>query len=125
MSDDKLLTDPVGATQWLFSYGTLQDPVVQQANFGRLLSGRDDVLLDYEQTLIEIRDPAVVATSGKSKHPIIQPSMAPGSEVAGMVFLLTPAELIAADAYEVDDYKRIAVTMKSGITAWAYVQGDR
>ena len=110
------------ATVWLFSYGTLQDPVVQKANFGRLLSGRDVVLSSYELTLIEIRDTAVVATSGKAKHPIIQPSTAPGSEVTGMVFQITPQELVAADEYEVDDYKRIAVTMKSGITAWAYVR---
>ena len=110
------------ATEWLFSYGTLQDPAVQQANFGRVLSGRTDVLSGYEMTLIEIDDAEVVATSGKAKHPIIQPSMAPDAEVSGMVFLITPQELIAADEYEVAAYKRVAVTMRSGLTAWAYVR---
>ncbi|RZJ42033.1 MAG: gamma-glutamylcyclotransferase, partial [Brevundimonas sp.] len=32
----------------LFSYGTLQDPNVQQANFGRLLEGSPDRLPGYE-----------------------------------------------------------------------------
>src|SRR3954464_7060748 len=35
-------------------------------------------------------------------------------EVPGVVFRITPAELAAADTYEVSDYKRIAVRMKSG-----------
>lgn len=31
----------------LFSYGTLQDPAVQMANFGRLLEGTADQLVGY------------------------------------------------------------------------------
>jgi hypothetical protein len=39
-----------------------------------------------------------------------------------MVFQITPQELAAADEYEVSEYKRVAVTLKSGLTAWAYVR---
>ena len=35
---------------------------------------------------------------------------------------ITEAELIGADAYEVSDYKRILVRLKSGVEAWVYVK---
>jgi hypothetical protein len=38
------------------------------------------------------------------------------------VFRITPEELAAADRYEVSDYKRIEVTLKSGLVAWVYVK---
>jgi hypothetical protein len=46
----------------------------------------------------------------------------PADEVAGTVFQLTPAELTAADAYEVSDYARVSVRLKSGLEAWVYVR---
>jgi gamma-glutamylcyclotransferase (GGCT)/AIG2-like uncharacterized protein YtfP len=106
----------------LFSYGTLQDKNVQLASFGRELQGRVDAIPGYSQTLIAITDPQVVATSGKTHHPIVQPSANPADEVAGMVFEITAQELTAADEYEVADYKRISVTLKSGVQAWVYVR---
>jgi len=39
----------------------------------------------------------------------------------GMVFDVSQAELEQADSYEVDDYKRVAVELASGQTAWLYV----
>ena len=33
---------------WLFSYGTLRQPQVQMANFGRLLEGRGDALVSFD-----------------------------------------------------------------------------
>ena len=45
----------------LFSYGTLQNPKVQQANFGRLLDGMADSLVGFVQAEIEITDPEVIA----------------------------------------------------------------
>jgi hypothetical protein len=110
------------ASEWLFSYGTLQDPAVQRANFGRELVGRRDVLPGYELSSIAIQDQNVVTLSGKANHLIIQPSTGSAQEVAGMVFQLTPQELVAADEYEVSDYKRVAVTLRSGLKAWAYVR---
>ncbi|RJT86254.1 gamma-glutamylcyclotransferase, partial [Arthrobacter frigidicola] len=42
--------------------------------------------------------------------------------VAGTVFQISEEELAAADRYEVADYKRVAVTLASGLTAWVYVR---
>jgi hypothetical protein len=106
----------------LFSYGTLQDRPVQLETFGRVLAGKPDAMLGFVQTLVEITDPQVVATSGKTHHPIVQPSARPTDEVPGTVFEITERELAHADAYEVSDYKRISVTLKSGQVAWVYVR---
>ena len=106
---------------WLFSYGTLQQADVQRATFGRLLEGRRDALPGWATALVEIRDPDVVAKSGKTHHPIVRPSDDPQAVVEGHAFRITAAELAAADAYEVDDYKRVAVRLKSGLEAFVYV----
>jgi Gamma-glutamyl cyclotransferase, AIG2-like len=105
----------------LFSYGTLQDSAVQMANFGRLLSGRPDRLPGYALSPIAIDDPIVVALSGKSQHQIAKPSNG-ADGVAGMVFEITAQELAAADRYEVAEYRRVQVTLKSGLRAWVYVE---
>ena len=104
----------------LFSYGTLQDSAVQMANFGRLLSGRADSLPGYTLLPIAIADPTVVALSGKSQHAIAKRTDT-DDEVPGMVFEISAEELAAADRYEVADYTRILVTLKSGLSAWVYV----
>ena len=106
----------------LFSYGTLQDKAVQLANFGRQLTGSADSLPGFSTSLIPIRDPAVVATSGKAHHRIAVRSNDPTEEVPGTVFEITPQELAAADRYEVAEYTRVMVTLKSGAQAWAYVE---
>jgi hypothetical protein len=106
----------------LFSYGTLQDRAVQLSNFGRELQGRPDSLPGYKQEMVEIIDPAVLATSGKTHHPIVQESSNAADEIAGTVFQITAQELAAADEYEVADYKRVSVLLKSGADAWVYVQ---
>lgn len=48
----------------------------------------------------------MIATSGKTHHPIATRSGNPADEVAGTVFSITAAELAAADSYEVSDYRR-------------------
>jgi hypothetical protein len=106
----------------LFSYGTLQDKSVQVAYFGRELAGRPDFLLGYASSFVEIDDPDVVAISGKTHHPIVQPSANSEDEVAGTVFEITPQELLAADDYEVSDYKRTSAPLRSGLHAWVYVR---
>jgi hypothetical protein len=106
----------------LFSYGTLQSKPVQLASFGRELEGTPDVLPGYRLRMLPITDPAVLAASSKAEHPIIWPSGNPDDEVAGTVFRITGQELAAADAYEVSDYKRVDVQLKSGIHAWAYIE---
>ena len=42
----------------------------------------------------------------------------------GMGFFVSHAELLAADAYEVDDYQRVRVELKSGRQAWVYIRKD-
>jgi gamma-glutamylcyclotransferase (GGCT)/AIG2-like uncharacterized protein YtfP len=106
----------------LFSYGTLRQAQVQMDSFGRLLEGREDVLPGYRLSQLEITDPDVLAKSEARFHPIAEPSV--GDEVAGTVFQITPAELEAADAYEVSDYARVAVRLKSGVEAFVYVRAE-
>jgi hypothetical protein len=109
---------------YLFSYGTLRQEGVQLATFGRLLRGTDDSLPGHALSVIEITDPDVIAKSGSSRHPMLRRSADPADEVSGMVFELTDDELAAADRYEVSDYRRIAVRLKSGLEAWVYVASD-
>ena len=108
-------------TELLFSYGTLQQEEVQLASFGRRLAGRADALPGWRQAMVEITDPDVIAKSGKTHHPIVLPGR-PDDSVTGTVFEITGEELAAADRYEVSDYKRVAVTLVSGLTAWVYVK---
>jgi len=119
---ERMTTMPGERTVLLFSYGTLQQDDVQLSSFGRLLEGQADAMPGYRQSLIEINDPEVIKTSGKRFHPIVEPSDNPADEVRGRVFWITDAELKAADDYEVADYKRIEVALRSGNKAWVYVR---
>ena len=46
----------------------------------------------------------------------------PDDAVTGMVFEISEAELMAADGYEVSDYRRVLAPLRSGRTAWVYVK---
>lgn len=105
----------------LFSYGTLQQDEVQLATFGRLLEGRPDAIAGHRLDWLTITDPQVVETSGSDRHPVLHRSDDAAEEVQGTVFEITDDELAAADVYEVDDYERIAVPLRSGPQAWVYV----
>jgi gamma-glutamylcyclotransferase (GGCT)/AIG2-like uncharacterized protein YtfP len=108
-------------TELLFSYGTLRQREVQLSTFGRELDGRPDAIVGYELDYVTITDPHVITTSGSDRHPILKPTERPGAAVEGTVFTITEAELAAADKYEVDDYARISVPLRSGGHAWVYV----
>ncbi|MBV8159091.1 MAG: gamma-glutamylcyclotransferase [Dyella sp.] len=116
------MASPEVPDELLFSYGTLQLGQVQIESFGRLLDGEDDAMPGYRRTMVEITDPEVLRKSGERFHPIVAPSGDPTDEVAGKVFKVTAAELAAADRYEVADYKRVAVRLKSGKEAWVYIR---
>lgn len=105
----------------LFSYGTLQQENVQLCTFGRLLRGHADELVGAELSTLRIDDADVVATSGKTDHPIVRLNGRVNSRVRGTVFELTDAELAHADRYEVAAYKRVAARLASGNEAWVYV----
>ncbi len=105
----------------LFSYGTLQLEKVQRAIFGRELEGQKDTLLGFHREMVEITDPDVLAKSGECFHPIISRSGDMSHAIEGTVFELSDAELLSADEYEVDEYKRESVDLASGRIAWLYV----
>lgn len=108
-------------SELLFSYGTLRQREVQLATFGRELNGYDDAIVGYDLDWVTITDPHVIATSGSDRHPILRPTDRPDAHVDGTVFTISTAELAAADEYEVDDYRRISVSLRSGAHAWVYV----
>lgn len=104
----------------VFSYGTLRQADVQAALFGRAVPTAADALPGYRLEWLVITDPAVIATSGSDRHPILRPG-ADGDTVDGAYLELTDEELARADAYEVDDYVRVPVRLTSGTEAWVYV----
>jgi gamma-glutamylcyclotransferase (GGCT)/AIG2-like uncharacterized protein YtfP len=110
------------ATIRLFSYGTLRQPEVQLATYGRLLDGTPDALVGYRLEPVEIGDPHVVELSGKAVHTIACKTGNPADRVPGVVFQLTQAELHATDTYEVDAYSRVEAELESGRKAWVYVR---
>ena len=105
----------------LFSYGTLRQPEVQIANYGRRLDGEPDHLTGYRLVPVHIADPDVVRISGASVHTIAVASANPDDRIEGLVFMLSEAELAATDAYETEAYARVEVRLESGRLAWAYV----
>ena len=96
----------------LFSYGTLQDPAIQIAHFGRLLTGRPDRLDGFTRSTL---------TDGDAVYPVLTPGGDAPEPIDGVVFEITDADLAAADAYEGDAYRRIPVRLASGTGAWVYV----
>lgn len=108
----------------LFSYGTLQMETVQQETFGRRLCGKKDILLGYVISKIKITDQSVLARSGTEFHPILCFTGNNSDEVEGIIFEISKEELLQADAYEVDAYKRVQANFKSGTIAWAYVAAE-
>ena len=108
----------------LFAYGTLRQPNVQLATFGRLLEGRPDVLRGFALAPLTITDPHVIATSGAAIHTIARRTGDSADRIPGIVFSITAAELNAADAYEPAACKRIEVALASGARAFAYVSAE-
>lgn len=105
----------------LFSYGTLREKRVQFDLFGRLLSGKQDILAGYKLCEIEINDKSFLAR-GEDKFQ--QTLIFTGSEedfVEGTVFEVSGQELLLSDKYEPDNYKRTKITLQSGRQAWVYV----
>jgi hypothetical protein len=105
----------------LFSYRTLQLEAVQMATFGRRMAGTPDALLGFEAVPLEIEDEAVIAISGKAQHTMATFTGRASDVISGAVFAVTPDELRHADTYEVAAVKRVAVVLRSGVRAWAYV----
>ena len=105
----------------LFSYGTLQKDKVQLELFGRHLTGTKDILKGYKLSSIEIKDESVLAKSEQRYHLIAILSKDNTDIIEGIVFEISEEELLIADKYETDDYKRVKVVLQSGKEAWIYV----
>jgi hypothetical protein len=119
--------DPQGTVveeAWLFSYGTLQLREVQVATFGRPLVGVEDAIVGYRMEWLRIADAQVVATSGTAVHPVLRWTGGARDEIPGLRFQISQHDLAAADRYEVDDYARVEVELRSGLVAWVYVLGE-
>ena len=110
-----------GTTEPVFSYGTLQDEVVQQKLFGRRLEGSPDALIGFRMDWLEERDPEAVSTSSIVRHPVVHETGKETDRIAGTLLQLAAAELARADDYEAGDYQRVRVTLASGRSAWLYV----
>jgi hypothetical protein len=108
----------------LFSYGTLQNPNVQLATYGRLVEGQTDCLAGYVLIDLVIDDPHVVSLSGKKVHTIARRTGRAEDRIFGTMLFLTSAELVNSDDYEVEAYARTEVILESGRIAFAYVEAS-
>lgn len=106
----------------LFSYGTLQLKKVQLESFGRILSGSKDSLRGYKLSTLEIKNKDVLTKSDQQFHPIAIKTGNSDDIIDGMLFDISLEELAQADAYEVEDYKRILEMFESGNKGWIYVK---
>jgi hypothetical protein len=89
--------------------------------FGRRLDGVCDALCGYRMDTVKIVDAEVIRTSGSDCHSILVATSNPSDLVEGMVFSVSEAELVNADYYEVDDYRRVLARCTSARQAWVYV----
>ena len=55
-------------------------------------------------------------------HPIIYFTGNKAHKVFGTLFSVTKKDLLKIDCYEVKDYQRIMVPLKSGNESWVYVK---
>ena len=107
--------------EFLFSYGTLQEEKVQIELFGRILLGSRDILRGYSASTIEIRDESFLSNAETQYHLIANHSNDKNDSIEGTVFEISKDELLLADKYEPEEYKRIQVVLESGQEAWIYV----
>ncbi|HJZ82067.1 MAG TPA: gamma-glutamylcyclotransferase family protein [Pyrinomonadaceae bacterium] len=105
----------------LFTYGTLQQEEVQLATFGRRLEGRPDVLPGYRLIMTEVRDRSFATANGALQRTVEFTGIT-SDFAAGVVLVVTRAELEQSDAYEPTDYERRRIELKSGAEAWVYLQ---
>ncbi|MEO7922692.1 MAG: gamma-glutamylcyclotransferase family protein [Chitinophagaceae bacterium] len=107
--------------EWLFSYGTLQKEEVQIKLFGRLLHGEKDSLPGYRLAAVEVKDEKFLAGKEEKVQRTALPSENKAARIEGMIFELSPREILQADSYEPEEYKRTEVTLSSGKKAWIYL----
>ena len=94
----------------LFTYGTLQDPLIQMELFGRIIFGTTDKLVDYEKRQVKIENKMYDIAHKKA-----------GEKISGIVYELNEKDLKESDEYEGKDYKRIKVQLVTGTMAYVYI----
>ncbi|MEM1257807.1 MAG: gamma-glutamylcyclotransferase family protein [Bacteroidota bacterium] len=100
------------ATQYLFSYGSLQSKDIQKTVLGRTLKGKSGILVGYRISEKKVQ----------GKYPLIEPSPINTDKVKGTIFKVSNFELHELDRYDTYAYMRIEVRLKSGTKAWAYIE---
>ena len=105
----------------LFSYGTLQKENVQWKLFGRSLKGSTDMLQGYKRSAIEVTDKNFLSKGEDSYQQTLVRTDNGNDYIEGTVLEITEEELLLADQYEPNDYKRIEVKLHSGKAAWVYI----
>jgi hypothetical protein len=111
-------------TEYLFSYGTLQDGEVQMELFGRHLIGHTDILKGYNTTEIELNEEGFVGFREREKYLIASISDDENDAIEGTALQVTMDDLLLADEYEPEEYKREHVTLESGKQAWIYLKAE-
>ncbi|MGN5733787.1 GDSL-type esterase/lipase family protein [Arthrobacter psychrochitiniphilus] len=115
-------TTTVDSIERVFSFGTLLVEHVQQSLFGHRVEMAKDSLIGHGTTEVVITDSDVIAKSGTNLH--LGLVRREGDTVSGALLALTPDELAAADAYEVEAYARRRVPTGAHGQAWCYVSAD-
>lgn len=108
---DEQKAEFLGATEYLFTYGTLQDEMIQAVVFSRRLSGNPDILPGFRISKNKVA----------GAYPVIEESSDPADQVNGIVYLVTNKELIKTDSYEGVAYRRTKVILDSGKESWVYL----
>ena len=106
----------------VFSFGTLLDEKVQHSLFGYRVDTLEDSLIGHGTTEVVITDLDVIAKSGKNVH--LGLVRRESDAVLGGLLALSPDELAAVDAYEVDAYVRRRVPTGAHGQAWCFVSAD-
>ncbi len=101
----------------LFSYGTLRSKEIQRQVFNIILTGTPDQLLGHKLKSLQIEE-----EFGMADYVVVIPSTDPSDIIHGVTFDVSTAELAKVDIFESNAYKRVQVTLMSGIVAWIYIE---
>ncbi|MFV8333324.1 gamma-glutamylcyclotransferase family protein [Flavobacterium sp. GSP14] len=85
--------------------------------FNKLLSGTEDRLTGYK-----LKDLQIEEEFGMEDYFVAMPSENPSDAVHGIAFTVSSEDLIKADQFESNAYKRIQIKLQSGTTAWIYIE---
>jgi len=101
----------------LFSYGTLRSKEIQRQIFNKVLTGTPDQLLGHKLKSLQIEE-----EFGMADYVVAVPSEDSTDPIHGIAFNISPSDLAKVDIFESNAYKRVQVTLKSGIVAWVYIE---